>query len=94
MIMKYALVIADVPKVDFAKSPDGGLVALCNYEDNISSLVISNAGSVRRLGLGVYSIVLGNTLHILTPLLYNAQILKIPLRVLFLDEEPSWLTSK
>ncbi len=91
--MKYALVIADVPRFDLSKFPDEQHKYVAQFEDNISRASTKNPDTLKRLGLGVYLIALEKTLPLLTDVLYNAQNLKVPLRVLFLDEEPLFLTS-
>ena len=91
--MKYALIISDIPKADFSKSSDGGLLSLCNFEDSVSQILTKDENNLQRLGLGVYLIALEKTLPAFSDLLYSSQRLNIPLRVLFLDEKPSWFTS-
>jgi hypothetical protein len=91
--MKYALVIADVPVLDLVKGVDTQHKNVAQFEDNISNVSTKDAQIVKRLGLGVYLIPLEKTLPLLTDVLYNAKRLNVSLRVLFLDEEPLWVTS-
>lgn len=92
--MKYALIIADVPKFDLAKFPEEQHKNVAQFEYNISHVPTKDTEIAERLGLGVYLIPLGKTLPVLTDVLYNAKRLNIPLRVLFLDQKPEWVDNE
>jgi hypothetical protein len=91
--MKYALVIADTEGADLRNSLSDKVVQLLSLEEKLSPFYKEDKG-LKHLAIGCYVVPLTSSTSYLEQILYSARKSEIALHVLFLEEEPSWLTSK
>jgi len=91
--MKYALVIADTEGADLRNPLNDKVEQLLSLEERLSSICQANEG-LKHLAIGCYVVPLTSSTSYLEHLLCSARRSGIALHVLFLEEEPSWITSE
>lgn len=90
--MKHALIIANTKGADFRNPLNDKLLQLLNLEESFLPFCKEGEG-LKHLAIGCYVIPLKSSTSLLEQILCSARKSGIALHVLFLEEEPSWLTS-